>query len=78
MKWPDKHTLLRAGKTGAQLLTTAALAAAPGGIAAVILKSVTRPALRGAAILVLEPVIRAGIKKVFGGFTPYIYETTAK
>ncbi|EGT3622720.1 hypothetical protein ACXHVK_002746 [Morganella morganii] len=78
MKWPDKHTLLRAGKTGVQLLTTAALAAAPAGIAGVILKSVTRPALRGAAILVLEPVIRAGMKKVIGRFTPENYETSAK
>ncbi|XKB79211.1 phage shock protein D [Morganella morganii] len=43
-----------------------------------ILKSVTRPALRGAAILVLEPVIRAGMKKVIGRFTPENYETTAK
>lgn len=77
MKWPDKHTLLRAGKTGAAV-NHRSTGGSTGGIAAVILKSVTRPALRGAAILVLEPVIRAGMKKVIGRFTPENYETTAK
>lgn len=42
MKLKNKQTLLRFGKTGLRLLTSAALMAAPAGIAGVVLKSVTR------------------------------------
>ncbi|WP_413491587.1 phage shock protein PspD [Morganella psychrotolerans] len=78
MKLKNKQILLRFGKTGLRLFTSAALMAAPAGIAGAVLKSVTRQPLRGLVLLALEPVLRAGMEKLTRHLPWEKHETTAK
>lgn len=78
MKLKNKQTLLRFGKTGLRLLTSAALIAAPAGVAGVVLKSVARQPLRGLVLLALEPALRAGMEKLTRHLPWEKHETTAK